>query len=106
MATLVRHGKTLPQRIQKKLSPGRYRLTLKGRYMKMDGWQAGGVTDVAFASKRDVKRRSELLGMRTIFVHWFYGAWHRHGGTWAEAERAFTQYPFRRLRRRLLKRRR
>jgi hypothetical protein len=85
------------------LAKGRYGLELHGRYTKVDGWTAVGVKRVRWCSNRPVKRRSELLGMRTAFVTWFLAQWLAEGGKWTDGIRALTSYPFARLRRELKK---
>jgi len=57
-----------------------YSLTLVGHYTTIEGWTAGGVTAFKYESDRDIKRRAELLGMRTIFLDWWVKEWIRLGG--------------------------
>ena len=96
MSTQVRHGArprfTIP------VAKGRYGVTLLGRYTKVDGWTAGGVTAFRYNSSRRAKRQAELLGMRTIFVHWWMREWLRTRGDWAVGRDHLRDYPWRRLR--------
>lgn len=103
MSTEVKHGPH--PRFKAPLAKGRYGLTIRGRYTKIDGLTAAGVTEVRWNSTRAVKRRAELLGMRTAFVCWFMAEWRHCGGSWAAGKRALTKYPFWRLRTQLLLRR-
>lgn len=104
MATEVRHG--LAPKFKAKLASGVYGCVVKGHYTTTPGLTAAGVAWVEWNSNRRVKRRAELLGMRTAFLCWFAVEYERQGGTWKEAVEAITRYPFGRLRRRILKARR
>lgn len=103
MSSEVRHGPH--PRFKAPLARGRYGLTLRGRYTKINGLTAVGVTQVNWNSARPIKRQAELLGMRTAFVCWFMATWKALGGSWAGGVRAITQYPFRRLKGQLKTRR-
>ena len=98
---------TVSLRKQKKrdLLPGQYGCVVLGRYMKKDGVTAAHVPFVQFNSNRKVKRRAELLGMRTAFLCWFVVEYVKHGGTWRDAVENVRDYPFARLRRIVRKRR-
>ena len=74
--------------------------------MKKDGVTAVQVAHVQWNSNRNVKRRAELLGMRTAFLCWFAVEYEKHGGTWRDAVHQVRSYPFNRLRRIVRKRRR
>lgn len=100
MATEVRHGAT--PKFRAKLSPGRYTVTVVGRYTTTPGLTAAGVTSFRFNSKRPIKRQAELLGMRTAFLCWFVMQYERLGGRWKDGVEAVTGYPFRRLRKRIV----
>jgi hypothetical protein len=56
---------------------------------------AGGVTAFKYKSDRDIKRRAELLGMRTIFLDWWGKEWVRLGGDYQEDVAQLVRYPFR-----------
>lgn len=101
MATKVRHGAT--PKFGVRLQRGSYGLTLKNYYTVRDGLTCGGVTAFKFNSNRDIKRRAELLGMRTVFLAWYMEYWLRTGNSWASGVREITQYPWRRLYKRLKK---
>ena len=105
MATVVRHGPH-PRFRGVKLGRGWYTVTVVGHYTTTPGVTAAGVTTFRWNSKRAIKRQAELLGMRTAFLCWFAVMYERLGGSWAEAVRAVTKYPFRRLRRHIVKQRR
>ncbi len=55
----------------------------------------GGVTAFKYKSDRDIKRRAELLGMRTIFLDWWGKEWVRLGGDYQEDVAQLVRYPFR-----------
>ena len=99
MATEVRHGPR--PTFKATLQPGTYGCVVLGRYTRTPGLTAAGVAHVEWNSKRRVKRRAELLGMRTAFLCWFAVEYERQGGTWRAAVEAVTRYPFGRLRRRV-----
>ena len=98
MATEVRHGPK--PKFKHKLQRGRYGCDIRGAYTHTDEVTVAGVTHEKFNSKRALKRRAELLGMRTAFVCWFMERWLQYEGKWAGGVKAFTEYPFRRLKRR------
>jgi len=105
MATEVKHGEH--PRFRVKIVPkSTYGLTLIGYYTKKDGWTAGGVRKGYFHSqqRKGLKRRAELLGMRTIFVHWYMTQWLKTGGEWWEGVYEIRHYPWKKLRKRLDKR--
>lgn len=79
MTTEVQHGPdpTFEHHIKTESS---YGLTVVGYYTTTDGWTAGGVTTHQYASDRSGKRLNELLGMRTIFLHWWLKQWLACGG--------------------------
>ena len=54
---------------------GEYSLTLVGHYTTTPGWTCGGVTEHEYESDQGAKRLNELLGMRSIFHHWWLGQW-------------------------------
>ena len=71
----------------------RFSVTVVGRYTKRDGWAAGGVTTFRYASRRQVKRRNELLVFRSCFFDWWLREWNRQGGTYASAVTQLRGYP-------------
>jgi hypothetical protein len=105
MATEVKHGRA--PRFKHRLQPGAnaYRVTVTGHYTLTDGVAAAGVTDVQFKSRQEIKRRAELLSLRSAFVGWFLESWLQHGGTWSDGVGALTGYPFDRVRAHLLRHR-
>lgn len=99
MSTLVQHGPT--PKFSVPLARGRYSALIEGRYTKVPGLTAAGVKRVKWNSDRGAKQHAEMLGMRTAFVCWYIETWMALGGTYAQAVRAFTEYPYRRLQRQL-----
>lgn len=83
MATEVVHGSDPEFRNQVTGEP--YGLTIVGRYTTTPDLTAGGVTGHAYSSGQDAKRRAELLGMRTIFLHWWLREWLARGGDLRDA---------------------
>lgn len=72
-----------------------YSLRLVAHYTTTEGWTAGGVTSFKYESDRDIKRRAELLGMRTILLDWWGKEWVRLGGDYQEGVAQLVRYPFR-----------
>ena len=101
MASEVKHGKHPTFKVA--LGRGWYGLRIRGHYTKTPGLTAVGVTEVRWNSNRRGKQQAELLGMRTAFVCWFMREWMRTGGKWAPGVKHITEYPWRRLRKRLRK---
>jgi hypothetical protein len=101
MATEVQHG--LRPKFKAKLQRGKYGCVVCGQYTTTPGLTAAGVAVVHWNSKRRIKRQAELLGMRTAFLCWFVVQYERLGGSWKDGVEAVTRYPFRRLRRRIVK---
>ena len=96
MSTSVVHGPR--PRFEIPVTRERFSVTVVGRYTKRDGWAAGGVTKYAYASRRQVKRRNELLALRSCFLDWWLREWNRQGGTYASAVTQLRGYPIRRER--------
>ncbi len=101
MATEVKHGPR--PKFKATLQRGVYGVTIEGHYTTTPGLTAAGASGWTYESKRPAKRRAELLGMRTAFVHFFIEEYLRHGGTWDQAVEAFMRYPWGKARVRLLK---
>lgn len=96
MATETVHG--LKPRFLLSVTRDKFSCLVVGRYTKRDGWAAGGVTKFAYASHRRVKRRNELLALRSCFLDWWLREWNRQGGTYASAVTQLRGYPIRRER--------
>lgn len=94
MSTSVVHGPR--PRFEIPVTRERFSVTVVGRYTKRDGWAAGGITKYAYASRRQVKRRNELLVFRSCFLDWWLREWNRQGGTYASAVTQLRGYPIRR----------
>jgi hypothetical protein len=92
VATEVRHGES-PQ-FSRPIS-GRYAVTVVGHYTDREGLAAAGVRTVQWESDKPVKRRAEMLALRTAFLEWFVEEWVRQGGAREEAVFQIQQYPFR-----------
>ena len=105
MATEVKHGKN--PKFKVKLQPGAngYHVTVTGHYTVKDGLAAAGVTEVVWQSDRDIKRRSELLSLRSAFLGWFMYMWIEQGGKWDAGVREITGYPYFKIRHGLSKQR-
>ena len=110
MASVVAHGphpkwpkraRTETRRTPRpwKLTPATYRCLIQGHYTDTDTLTAVGVRMVRWQSKRAIKRRAELLGLRTAFVCWFLASYTDLGGSWAAAVRELRDFPQRRYRR-------
>jgi hypothetical protein len=98
MATEVRHG--LTPKWSKKAQPigqGQYRVTIAGHYTVTDKLAAAGVESVQWVSDRAIKRRGELLAMRSAFVCWFVQQYMELGGSFRDAKKALAGYPFTRV---------
>ena len=94
MSTETVHGPH--PRFRLRVSGDRFSVQIVARYTKSDGWAAGGVTKYTYASRRHVKRRNELLALRSCFLDWWLREWNRHGGTYASAVTQLRGYPIRR----------
>lgn len=77
--TEVKHGPN--PKFSSQITGDPFGLTIVGHYTTTPDLDAGGVTTHQYASDRDEKRRAELLGMRTIFLHWWLSEWRARGGT-------------------------
>lgn len=104
MATEVRHGPR--PRFKVPLMRGSYAATIVGHYTETDGLAAAGVTTYRWNSRRDFKRRAELLALRSAFIGWFIETYVALGGTKAASVRELKNYPFHRVLRRLKSRER
>ena len=93
MSTHVVHGPH--PRFPLPVSRDRFSVQIVARYTKTDGWAAGGVTTFTYASRRQVKRRNELLALRSCFFDWWLREWNRQGGTYASAVTQLRGYPIR-----------
>jgi hypothetical protein len=93
MTTEVKHGPN--PTFEHQITGVEYSLTLVGHYTTTEGWTAAGVTAFKYESDRDIKRRAELLGMRTIFLDWWVKEWIRLGGDYQEGVAQLVRYPFR-----------
>lgn len=69
MATEVKHG-PLPA-FEAEISPGTFSATVVGHYTTTPNLAAAGVTHFNFKSDQPIKRRAELLALRSAFKHWF-----------------------------------
>jgi hypothetical protein len=78
MATEVKHGPS--PTFDHQITGAPYGLTIVSHYTTTPDLAAGGVTTCAYASERDVKRRAELLNLRTIFLHWWLTQWTAQNG--------------------------
>lgn len=92
MATEVKHGPN--PRFDHEIR-GEFSLTLVGHYTTTPNLAAGGVTAVKYESDQDVKRRSELLAMRTIFLEWWVAEWVVRGGDYQHGVAQLVRYPLR-----------
>ena len=77
MCTEVKHG---PNPQFDATTYGEFSCRIVGRYTTQNHLVAAGVTEQAFHSTRPVKQMSELLGLRTAFLHWFFLAYEALGG--------------------------
>lgn len=82
MSTEVVHGPN--PTFDHQITDSEYSLKLVGHYTTTEGWTAGGVRAFEYASDREVKRRAELLGMRSIFLDWWIKEWVRLGADYQE----------------------
>ncbi len=92
MSTEVRHGESPTFSVP---VYGRYAITVVGHYTNVDGLAAAGVRTVEWHSNNPVKRRAEMLALRTAFLEWFVDEWVLQGGTREEAAFQIREYPFR-----------
>lgn len=99
MSTEVVHGPK--PRFRTKLAPGRFAVTLHGRYTKVPGMAAAGATKSSFNSDRPEKRIAELRVLRTAFIVWYLEAWVAQGGDFDEGVKAIIGYPFQNVRQRI-----
>jgi hypothetical protein len=76
--TEVKHGPN--PKFNHKITGDPYGLTVVGYYTAAEDWTAGGVTTHQYSSHQGAKRLNELLGMRTIFLHWWLTQWLACGG--------------------------
>ena len=60
---------------------------VEGHYTTTPGWTCGGVTEHEYESDQGAKRLNELLGMRSIFHHWWLGQCAACGGELEEGAR-------------------
>jgi hypothetical protein len=93
VASEVRHGPH--PRFRTPLGRGRFSVLVVCGYTKRDGWAAGGVRAYQYASRRQAKRRNELLALRSCFLDWWLREWNRQGGTYASAVTQLRGYPIR-----------
>jgi hypothetical protein len=93
VATEVKHGPD--PTFDHEITGGEYGLTLVSHYTTTPGVAAGGVTAFTYASDRGVKRRAELLNMRTIFLEWWISECVARGGDFQEGVGQLVHYPFR-----------
>ncbi len=96
MSTETRHGPH--PKFRTPLARGRFSVFVVGGYTKRDGWGVGGVRTFAYSSRRQAKRRNELLVLRSCFLDWWFREWNRQGGTYASAVTQIRGYPIRRER--------
>jgi hypothetical protein len=83
MATEVKHG---PNPVfDAPLTGATFKCEVVGRYTKVPGLGAGGVTAYRFMSDNPGKRRAELLVLRTAFLEWFREMYEANGGSRIEA---------------------
>ena len=75
------------------LSGGVFWATVVGRYTTNPSRGAGGVIDYEYASNQSVKRRAELLVLRSCFLDWWLKEWVALGGDPAEGVAAWREYP-------------
>jgi hypothetical protein len=83
MATEVKHGPN--PTFQTPLTGATFTCEVVGRYTKVPGLGAGGVTTYRFGSDNPGKRRAELLVLRTAFLEWFREMYEANGGSRSEA---------------------
>lgn len=91
MTTEVRHGESPQFSVA---ASGRYAVTVVGHHTSVDGLAAARVRTVEWQSERPVKRRAEMLALRTAFLDWFVEEWVRQGGTRDEAVAQILRYQF------------
>ena len=69
MSTEVKHG--AKPTFGANIMPGEYSVTIVGHYTDQPGLAAAGVTEFRWQSDQPMKRRAELLALRTAFRDWY-----------------------------------
>jgi len=89
--TQVRHGEAPKYSVQTYDS---YCVAVVGHNTNTDQLAAAGVVRIKWESQSPVKRRNEMLALRTAFLDWFVDEWVRQGGARDEAIAQVRGYPF------------
>jgi hypothetical protein len=58
-----------------------YELKIVGYQTTDPEWTAGGAVDWKYDSAQAAKRMNELLGLRSIFLNWWFREWLAQGGS-------------------------